>query len=99
MPGQRLIVFDGNDLLELLKHYTAHSPDPIPIDAKLENMGGSATLQRWIGMMVKGAWRAPEKHAGGGMDPLHVRYTGSKVLTWGQRGEELKWHDAEDVKG
>ena len=95
---KRLVVFDANDLLELVKHYSAHTAEPIPIEGRLLEFGPHAILTRWIGMLVEGEWPDREEFAGGGQTPLHIRYSGKKVMTWGRRGQDSVWQDGDDVR-
>ncbi len=98
MAGQRLIIIDANDLLELFKHYTAYADENIPIDGEVKNVGFHHGLPRYIKFLVSGKWTAPERHAGGGMDPLHIRYTGGRVMTWGEKGTDVSWAESEETK-
>jgi len=89
--GTKLLVIDGQSLLNLLTHYTDGAID---LDAKLLSVGVSQFLGEWIGLEVESSQWKDEKIPG--MDayyPLHVRYEGKKIMKWGRKGEEITWGD------
>ena len=99
MPSEKLIVFDGQSLLELLKHYTSFADETIPIDAEIKEIGTSKFLSRYVCLQVEGNWDAEIHNSVHGMDPLHIRYAGKKVLAWGAKGEPLHWDYEDEVRG
>jgi hypothetical protein len=84
----KLFVFEPNDLLRLMTHYTEGQ---IPLDAEAMNVGVNPMLQRFVGIECRSKeWTDWE--------PLHFRYDGGKVLSWTKgTGEEPKWTEANET--
>lgn len=80
--AQKMFVFDPQDLVRLLTHYTEGK---VPLDAEVQNVGFNQHLDRMIGIEVTSKeftedWR-----------PLHIRYDGAKIMSWTQgSGQETK---------
>lgn len=88
--AQRIIEFDAQSLLHLLIHYTQDHDCEIPLDGTLTGAGVSQFIPRWVMLEV-----ASDKWDGirfvPGADepyPLHVRYEGKRVMSWGNDGEQ-----------
>lgn len=83
---QKRIEFDAKSLLNLMLHYTQDHSDNIPLDAELVSAGVNQFLQRYVILEVKSEkeWRdVPVNQASGELEPMHVRYEGHKVMSWG----------------
>ena len=92
MAGSKLIVFDANDFVKLLVHYTEGR---VPIDAELKSLGVGTRMKRQIGMLLRSEqWPREELDASGNFyHPLHIRYEGKKIMSWGKKGSEVFWQD------
>lgn len=89
--GSKLIIMDGQSLLNLLTHYTDGAID---LDAKLINIGISEYIESWIGLTVESAhWKDEKLPNQDAYGPLHIRYEGKKMLTWGQKNTPYEWKD------
>jgi hypothetical protein len=73
MSYQKMFVFDPEDLVRLLTHYT---DGDVPLDAEVRNVGFSPLLQRAVGIEIS------SKEFEDGWKPLHIRYEGKKILSW-----------------
>lgn len=94
MAGAKLIRIDAADLLKLFVHY---SDGQVPIDAELRSLGVGTRMKRQIGMLVRSAQWGPEAPGKGYHQPLHIRYEGGKVMSWGKKGDEPFWQDQNDT--
>jgi hypothetical protein len=96
MAGTKHIVIDAADLLKLLIHY---SDGRIPIDAELRSLGVGTRMKRQIGMLVLSQqWPKDELDPSGNFyHPLHIRYEGKKIMSWGKKGSEVFWQDQNDT--
>ena len=90
MPHQKLFIFDPEDLVKLLTHYT---DGKIPLDATVLNVGFSQFLQRAVGIEVESKEFEP------GWEPLHIRYEGKKILSWSRGFGETRdaWESLPDT--
>jgi hypothetical protein len=87
--GTKLLIIDGQSLLNLLTHYTDGAVD---LDAKLLGIGISQYLGQWVGMDIESNQWKDEKLAGQeAYSPLHIRYEGKRILKWGHHGKDLTW--------
>jgi len=80
--GSKLIIFEPNDLLRLMTHYTDGA---IPLDSEVLNVAQSQFIERWIQLMV----RSKEWETG---EPLHFRYEGNKTMAWTKDGTPIDWN-------
>lgn len=88
MPQQQ-IVFDAEGLLKLLTHYTEEA---IPLDGILVSAGVSSMFSSWIGLEVESKEWDGVVLADGGINPLHIRYDGKRICSWGNdRHEKAEW--------
>lgn len=100
--SQRLIVFEPNDLLRLITHYTDGA---VPLNGQVRNVAVSTRLPRWIGLEVESDEWANDEGAilrgpGGlelGQRPLHIRYEGKKIVSWGGPQDEMQWRQANET--
>jgi hypothetical protein len=89
-----MLIFDANDLVKLLTHYT---DGQVPFDAELREFKVSALLERVVGMdCTSSQWVDGTPTPDGGLSPLHIRYDGKRILTIGNKGEQPGWYDAPD---
>jgi hypothetical protein len=87
--GTKLIVVDGQSLLNLLIHYTDGAID---LDSKLINVGVSQYLGEWVGIVVESSqWKDPKLTGQDAYGPLHIRYEGKKILKWSEKGTPYDW--------
>lgn len=98
--GTKTIYIDADSILRLLTHY---SDGDLPLDATLLQAGVSATLGRWMGLLVDSEqwrdWREAKRTVDGGLKPLHIRYEGKKVMIWGDKKQEESPEWREGVEG
>lgn len=89
--GTKLLVIDGQSLLNLLIHYT---DGEIDLDSKLLSVGISQYLGEWIGMVIESSqWKDSLEPGKDYYAPLHIRYEGNKILKWGQKDTPYNWQD------
>lgn len=91
----RRVIFSPETLIALMQHYSEDHEDRIPLDATLVSMGPTR-LERMIVMLMESqSWEGGTTHGRenkiGILSPLHFRYEGKKVLSWGGKSQELKW--------
>jgi hypothetical protein len=92
--ASRLIVFEPEDLYQLLVHY--NQGETLPMDGKVLNFGFSQFLSRWLGMEVESD-RWPTEGVAPGPDAMpmvHVRYEGKKTMSWSDKGVDPRWREA-----
>lgn len=95
MSAARTIYIDANSILRLLTHYSDGS---VPLDAELKAAGVSRFLGRWIGLLVASEqWSGPSVESGDGLQPLHIRYEGKKVMTWDEAGKPVEWKEGAET--
>ena len=96
MSGIKIIAFSAPDIVKLWIHY---SDGRIPIDGELKAMGVDTKLPRQILFIIDSKqWPENEKVAGGdGYNPLHLRWEGKRVLSWGKFGTEPIWQDQNET--
>lgn len=97
--ARQLVVIDAQGLLALLTHYT---DGEVPMDTEALGVGVHAQLQRHIGIMTRGSWETGREVVVGGqpmgiLEPLHFRYEGQKVLSWGEKGAPPEWGERGEV--
>jgi hypothetical protein len=89
MAGYKMFVFDPRDLLRLMTHYT---DGEVPLDGEVTNVLFHPLLERMMALEVQSdEWDT--------MTPLHIRYTGNKVMSW-QKGlgqEHPSWAEANET--
>ncbi len=87
--GTKLLILDGQSLLNLLTHYTDGAID---LDARLLSVSVSSALQRYLKLEVESSqWKDAFKPGTDEYEPLHIRYEGNRVLKWGRNDQEMKW--------
>ena len=94
MAGSKLVVFDANDFLKLLCHY---SEGKVPIDAELRSLGVGTKMKRQIGMLVRSQQWGPTPTGLDYHQPLHIRYEQKKVMSWGKKGTEPFWQQQNET--
>lgn len=84
----KLFVFEPNDLLRLLTHYTDGG---VPLDGEATNVMVNERLQRFVGIEVRSKeWED--------FTPLHIRYEGARVMSWSKgTGDEPIWNQTPDT--
>lgn len=101
LTGTLLIVFDGRNILDLLSHY---SDGKLPLGVRLLDMGPSTSLGRHLILQVESdQWEdAPtglsdlnDPRNAGTLAPLHIRYEGKKVMSWGDKRAAVEWKEAD----
>lgn len=95
MAGSKIIRFDARDFCKLLTHY---SEGLVPLDFELKHVAVDTILKRQIAFIGESKqWRddpLPGKEEYG---PLHLRYEGKRIMSWGRKGNEPFWQDANDT--
>jgi hypothetical protein len=88
--GSKILVISPESLRDLLVHYT---DGVVPLDARIISIGTSQYFQRWIGIeMESGQWSGDKAENSEAYSPLHLRYEGKKILTWGDKHKPYEWH-------
>jgi hypothetical protein len=89
MPQKRIEV-SASSLVKLLTHYTDGA---VPIDSELRSFSVSKMIERWLCLGVASKeW--PQETLG---QPLHVRYEGRKVMSWGNdKDAPMTWNEAQE---
>ena len=96
--SQRLVVFDPQDLYQLLLHYD--DGKSLPLHGLVKGFAVSPILQRFLGLEVQAdSWPtgAIEGNASNVMPMVHIRYEGKKVMNWTDKHEEVAWTEAPDA--
>lgn len=95
MPGSKVIRFDARDFMKLLTHY---SDGLIPIDFELDHVAVDTILKRQIAFIGRSKQWQDEPLAGKEeYGPLHLRYEGKRIMSWGRKGDVPFWQDAQDA--
>src|SRR5690242_8879318 len=96
MSGSKVIVVDAHDLVKLWTHY---SEGKMPLDAELNALAVDTRLPRQIAFIVTSKQWQDEPAAGQDYyNPLHLRYDQKRCMSWGRKGNEVFWQDAETPK-
>jgi len=86
------VVFDAEELVQLLLHY--NDGKDIPLDVKLNSVGISQILDRYICLNCTSEnWLSGMVMQGGIVSPLHMRYRGKRIMTLNRGGDSI-WKDA-----
>jgi hypothetical protein len=92
--GTRLIIFDANQILKLLTHYT---DGQVPLDAELLSFGVSQFMERWLGLECRSSqWVDGTPIGSDGLSPLHIRYEGKRLMSLGNLTDQPGWFEAPD---
>ena len=96
MPGTKIVAFDAHDIVKLWTHY---SEGRMPLDAELKALAVDKKLVRCILFIINSKQWADECIPGrdGEYNPLHLRYEGKRILSWGNFGTEPFWQDANET--
>jgi hypothetical protein len=89
MAGTKMYCFEPESLVRLLTHYT---DGLVPLDAQVTNVGFNPYLGRMIGIEVQSSeWD--------NFEPLHIRYEGSKIMSWvkGTGVDKPIWSETPDT--
>ena len=89
MPYQKMFVFDPQDLVRLLTHYT---DGLVPLEAEVGTVGFNPLLTRFVGIeVISDEWDTS--------DPLHLRYDGKKTMSWskGDKVEHPLWEERNET--
>lgn len=94
---QRLIIFDVEDLKQLLIHYT--DGQLIPLDSTVKEVQVSRYLGRVISLMVSSKdWEDSDVVAiTGELTPYEFAYEGRKIMSWTDRKEDAGWFEAPEA--
>lgn len=86
MAGQRMIVFDPQDLYHLMIHY---SDGALPLGGRVLSFEIHPLLGRMCQMKVESKeWEDDF--------PMQFRYECNKVLTWDERSAPLEWKEGNE---
>ena len=95
MSGFKIIQFDAADFCKLLTHY---SEGMLPLDFELKHVAVDTILKRQIAFIGESKQWEDEPLAGREeYGPLHLRYEGKRVMSWGRKGDEPFWQDANET--
>lgn len=95
----KLITFEPKELLDLIVHYC--DGRGLPLDVDLLGVGVSQFLPRWVGLeCASSKWMDGREGQGdeqGRLSPLHIRYEGKRIMTFGEKGTPYDWRDGNDT--
>lgn len=96
----RRVIFSPETLVALMQHYSEDLEDRIPLDATLVGMGPTRLERLIVLFMESASWEGGVTFGREGKiglrTPLHFRYEGRKVLSWGGRDQNLAWQRTEN---
>jgi len=95
---QRLLIFDVNDLKELIIHYT--DGKLIPLSSEVVEVGVSKYLQRIISLNITSKdWPDHDIVAATGeLTPYEFSYEGRRTMSWTNRHDEnVTWADGNET--
>lgn len=95
MSGFKVIRFDARDFCKLLTHY---SSGLMPLDFELDHVAMDTILKRQVAFIGRSKqWQGEPLPGKEEYAPLHLRYEGKRVFSWGSKGSEGFWQDAPDA--
>ena len=93
MSGQKIIAFNADEFCRLL---TSYSEGRLPLDFELKHVAVDKILTRQIAFIgVSKQWQDEPLPGREEYAPLHLRYEGKRMMSWGQKNNEPFWQDAE----
>lgn len=96
MSGSKIIEFDANDFCKLL---TSYSEGLVPLDFELAHVAVDTLLKRQIAFIGRSKqWQDEPLPGKEEYAPLLLRYEGKRIMSWGRKGNEVFWQDAETPK-
>lgn len=95
--SQRLIVFNADDLRQLIVHYTDGAL--LPIDSEVIDVGVSKFLQRMISLNIASAKWGDENvnPISGELQPYEFSYEGKRTMSWTDKHDEVKWAEQNET--
>lgn len=95
MSGSKVILFDAEGIIKLWTHYTEGI---MPLDAELAALAVDTVLPRQICFIVNSKqWQDSPVPGKDYYNPLHLRYEGGRVLSWGKFGTDPFWENANET--
>jgi len=90
--GSKIIAIDAESLLKLWIHY---SDGKLPLDSELKAFAVDTILKRQLAFIVESSqWDDEPLPGKSELAPLHLRYEGKMVMSWGDKMEEPFWQNA-----
>lgn len=95
MSGFKIVQFDARDFCKLVTHY---SEGRLPLDFELDHVAMDTILKRQVAFIGRSKQWSDEPLPGKDeYAPLHLRYEGKRIFSWGEKGSEGFWQDANDT--
>lgn len=95
MSGFKVVQFDARDFCKLITHY---SEGRLPLDFELAHVAVDTILKRQIAFIGQSKqWQDEPLQGQEGYAPLHIRYEGKRIFSWGEKGSEGFWQDANEA--
>lgn len=89
----KIIQFDARDFCKML---TAYSEGRLPLDFELDHVGVDTILTRQICFIGRSKqWQDEKLEGQEGYAPLMLRYEGKRIMSWGKKGSDPFWQDAD----
>ena len=96
MSGTKVIQFDANDFCKMLTSYTEGL---LPLDFELDAVAVDTILKRQIAFIGRSKqWQDEPISGKEEYNPLVLRYEGKHIMSWGRKGDEVFWGEAETPK-
>lgn len=87
MPGTKEYYFEGNDLLQLLCHYTDGG---VPLNGNVTEIMVHRAMFRKVGLLVDSdEWQTA--------DPLFLGYDGKRTMSWAKGDGDVVWEEKNDT--
>ncbi len=91
----RKFIIHAADIVRLLTHYT---DGVVPMDAEVRQFGNHRSFPQQLAMLLTSSqWHdapevptGPDRGVSPGLKPLHIRYTGDKVLVLNENDETVR---------
>ncbi len=95
MAGSKVIRFDARDFCKLLTHY---SEGIVPLDFELKHVAVDTILKRQIAFIgFSKQWQDEPLPGKDEYGPLHIRYEGKNIMSWGRKGDDPFYQAAPDA--
>ncbi len=96
MAGSKVVQFDANDFCRLL---TVYSEGLLPLDFELKHVAVDTVLKRQIAFIGESKqWQDEPIPGKDEYAPLVLRYEGKRIMSWGRKGNDPFWQNADVPK-
>lgn len=93
--ASKIVQFDAQDFCKLLTHYTNGR---LPLDFELKHVAVDTILKRQIAFIGESKqWQDKPLAGKEEFGPLHLRYEGKGVMSWGRKGDEPFWDNSNET--